>query len=91
MAAKRRKVQVTLVANQQLRIPKSEYVEIIVVPSGMNVADRKIVERAEPGDLVVTADIPLAAEVGAKGCQVLDPRGQLYTEDNIRERLNMRA
>ncbi len=89
-AATRRKVKATLVANQQLRIPKSEYIDCIVVRAGLDVADRRIVELVEPGDLVVTADIPLAADVVAKGGQALNPRGELYTDTNIGDRLAVR-
>ncbi|MFO7906572.1 MAG: YaiI/YqxD family protein [Pirellulaceae bacterium] len=89
-AAKRTQTKMTLVANQTLRTPRSEFIDSIMVPSGMNVADRRIVELAEPGDLVITADIPLAAEVVAKGAQALDPRGELYTEANVGERLAVR-
>lgn len=88
--AQRRKVCVTLVANQQIRTPKSELIDCIIVPAGMNVADRRIVELLEPGDLVVTADIPLAADVVAKGGQALNPRGELYTDTNVGERLAVR-
>lgn len=89
-AAKRTRTKVTLVANQALRTPRSEFIDSVMVPSGMNVADRTIVELVQPGDLVVTADIPLAAEVVAKGGQALDPRGELYTEANVGERLAVR-
>lgn len=89
-AAERRKVKVTLVANQVTRTPRSKYIESRSVPTGKNVADRRIVELMSPGDLVVTADVPLAAEVVAKGGQALDPRGELYTEDNIGGRLAVR-
>jgi uncharacterized protein YaiI (UPF0178 family) len=89
-AATRRKVNVTLVANQQMRTPKSDYIKLIVVPGGMNVADRRILELAGSGDLVVTSDIPLAADVVAKGCQALNPRGELYTDKNVAERLVVR-
>jgi uncharacterized protein YaiI (UPF0178 family) len=65
-------------------------VRAVQVTAGFDVADNYIVRHAQPGDLVITADIPLAAEVIAKGCQALNPRGELYTEDNIRQRLNMR-
>ncbi len=82
-AAMRRKVKATLVANQQMRTPKSEYIDSIVVQAGMDVADRRIVALLEPGDLVVTADIPLAADVVARGGQALNPRGELYTDSNI--------
>jgi uncharacterized protein YaiI (UPF0178 family) len=88
--AKRRKVKVTLVANQQIRTPKSEFVDSVVVHSGANVADRRIVELLAAGDLVVTADIPLAADVVAKGGQALNPRGDLYTDLNVGERLAVR-
>ena len=89
-AAMRTKTKVTLVANQQLRTPKSEYIDSIAVQTGMDVADRRIVELTEPGDLVVTADIPLAADVVAKGGQALNPRGELYNEANVSERLAVR-
>ena len=82
--------KVTLVANQALRTPRSEFIDSIMVTSGMNVADRRIVELTEPGDLVITADIPLAAEVVAKGAQALDPRGELYTDANVGEHLARR-
>ncbi len=89
-AARRRKIQVTLVANQALRTPASEFIDSVIVPGGMNIADRHIVDSLQPGDLVITADVPLAADVVAKGGQALDPRGQLYTEANIGERLAVR-
>ena len=89
-AAKRTKTQVTLVANQPMRTPRSEYIDSLLVPVGMNVADRRIVELVEPGDLVITADIPLAAEVVANDAQALDPRGHLYTNANVGERLAVR-
>ncbi|MCA9118729.1 MAG: YaiI/YqxD family protein [Planctomycetaceae bacterium] len=89
-AAKRTQIKVTLVANQLMYTPKSNYIDSILVPAGMNVADRRIVELTEPGDLVVTADIPLAADVVAKGGQALNPRGELYTDGNVGERLAVR-
>ena len=89
-AAERAQVQVTLVANQVLRIPPSQLIHFVLVPGGMNVADRRIVELVSPGDLVITADIPLAADVVAKGGQALDPRGELYTDANVGERHAMR-
>jgi uncharacterized protein YaiI (UPF0178 family) len=89
-AADRVGVPVTLVANQPLQVPGSRYIRSIQVAAGFDVADNHIVKQAEAGDLVITADIPLAAEVIAKGCLALNPRGDLYTEDNIRQRLNMR-
>jgi uncharacterized protein YaiI (UPF0178 family) len=89
-AADRRRVQVTLVANQSMRVPRSDFVDTLLVPSGMNVADRRIVELVAPGDLVVTADVPLAADVVAKGAAALDPRGTLYSDSNVGERLAVR-
>ena len=89
-AADRVAVPVTLVANQPLQIPRSRYIRLVQVAAGFDVADNHIVQQAETGDLVITADIPLAAEVITRGCLALNPRGDLYTEDNIRQRLNMR-
>src|SRR5258707_1053750 len=89
-AAERRKIKVTLVANQPMRTPPSPFIDSVRVPAGMNIADRRIVELVAPGDLVITADIPLAAEVVAKGGQALDPRGVLYTDANVGERLAVR-
>lgn len=89
-AAERRKIKVTFIANQLLRVPASPYIESLRVTNGMNVADRRIVELVTPGDLVITADIPLAADVVAKGGQALDPRGELYTEANVGGRLAVR-
>jgi uncharacterized protein YaiI (UPF0178 family) len=89
-AAERVAMPLTLVANQSLQVPRSRYVRAVQVTAGFDVADNYIVQHAQPGDLVITADIPLAAEVIAKGCRALNPRGELYTEDNIRQRLNMR-
>lgn len=89
-AAERSRIKVTLVANQSMRVPRSEFIDAILVPSGMNIADRRIVELVTLGDLVITADIPLAADVVAKGGQALDPRGELYTDNNVGERLAVR-
>jgi uncharacterized protein len=89
-AAKRRKIKMTLVANQPMHTPGSEFIDSIMVPSGANVADRRIVDLVTPGDLVITADIPLAADVVAKGAQALNPRGELYTNANVGERLAVR-
>lgn len=89
-AAERRKVKVTLVANQPLRVPRSEMVASELAPGGLDAVDQRIVELVEPGDLVISADIPLAAKVVEKGGEVLDPRGELYTEQNIGERLAVR-
>ena len=89
-AAVRTGVQVTLVANQSLQVPKSPRIRLLRVPAGFDVADQEIAKRAQPGDLVITADIPLAAEVIEKGCQALNPRGELYSADRIRAQLTMR-
>ena len=89
-AADRVGVPVTLVANHPLQVPGSRYIRSIQVAAGFDIADNYIVQQAQAGDLVVTADIPLAAEVIARGCMALNPRGDLYTEDNIRQRLSMR-
>jgi len=89
-AADRASVPVTLVANQALQVPRSPHIRSIQVAAGFDVADNHIVQQAEEGDLVITADIPLAAEAIAKGCLALNPRGELYTAENIRQRLNMR-
>lgn len=89
-AARRTETPVTLVANQPVRVPRSPLIQTVQVPQGFDVADNHIVREAAPGDLVVTADIPLAAEVIEKGARALNPRGELYTRNNIRERLSMR-
>lgn len=89
-AAQRVKVQLTLVANQALRVPPSPFITFLRVSSGFDVADNEIVKRVSVGDLVITNDIPLAAEVVEKGGYALSPRGELYSDDNIRDRLNMR-
>lgn len=89
-AAERERVRLTLVANKTLRTPPSMYINALQVPHGFDVADAEIVDRVRSGDLVITADIPLAAAVIAKGAHALDPRGELYTGDTIRERLSMR-
>jgi hypothetical protein len=89
-AATRAQVLLTLVANQLLRTPPSPYIKAIQVPSGFDVADSKIVQQLQSGDLVITADIPLAALVIEKGGHALNPRGEFYTAENIRERLAMR-
>jgi uncharacterized protein YaiI (UPF0178 family) len=89
-AAKRTRVPLTLVANQPIRTPPSPYIRSLQVPSGFDVADNEIVKRLEAGDLVITTDIPLAAEVIDKGGHSLSPRGELYSADTIGARLNMR-
>ena len=88
--AERVKIQVTLVANQSLITPKSAFVKSIRVPSGFDVADNYIVQETQKGDLVVTADIPLAAEVIEKGGHALNPRGELYSTETIKQKLVMR-
>ncbi|MCB1877485.1 MAG: YaiI/YqxD family protein [Chromatiales bacterium] len=89
-AAERTRTTVTLVANQYITTPPSAYVSSVQVPRGFDVADNEIVRRVAKGDLVITADIPLADEVIGKGCLALSPRGELFTADNIKARLNMR-
>lgn len=89
-AAERRQIQTTLVANQMLRTPPSKFIRAIQVPSGFDVADQHIVNQVVAGDLVVTADIPLASLVIGRGAHALNPRGELYTTATIQERLSMR-
>lgn len=89
-AAERTGFLTTLVANKPLQIPKSRFIRLLVVGSGFDVADNEIVKRMQAGDLVITADIPLAAEVIEKGGLALNPRGELYTKENIRSRLSIR-
>ena len=89
-AAERTGVQLTLVANQPVRVPPSRYIKSIQVASGFDVADNEIVKRLGAGDLVITGDIPLAADVIEKGGCALSPRGELYSTENIRARLNVR-
>jgi len=89
-AAQRRQINVILVANQSLATPPSAYVRAVQVPAGFDVADNYIVQNSASGDLVITADIPLAAEVIEKNVLVIGPRGEKYTPDNIQQRLSMR-
>jgi len=89
-AAERTGVPVTLVANQPVRVPPSRFISFVQVASGFDVADNEIVKRTATGDLVITADIPLAADVIAKGAHALSPRGERYTTENIKARLNIR-
>jgi uncharacterized protein len=89
-AAERAKIRMTLVANQFLRTPPSPHIRALQVPRGFDVADSHIVRELQAGDLVITADIPLAADVIAKGGHALNPRGELYTPDSIAERLALR-
>ena len=89
-AADRTGVQLTLVANQPLSAPSSPNINTLQVPQGFDVADDEIVKRVEAGDLVITSDIPLAAEVIEKDAHALSPRGEMHTKENIGARLNMR-
>ncbi|MCO4756454.1 MAG: YaiI/YqxD family protein [Oceanospirillaceae bacterium] len=89
-AAERTETRLTLVANQFLATPPSPMINSIQVPAGFDVADNTIVQKLEAGDLVITADIPLAAEVIEKGGHALNPRGEMYSKENIRQRLSMR-
>ena len=89
-AAERRQIQTILVANQMLRTPPSKYIRAIQVSSGFDVADAHIVDQLTAGDLVITADIPLASLVIARGAHALNPRGEMYTTATIEERLTMR-
>ena len=89
-AADRMQVPTTLVANQKIRVPPSPYIRNVQVSSGFDEADAYITNQVALGDLVITADIPLAAEVVAKGAVALSPRGELFDNTNIRERLTMR-
>ena len=89
-AAERVKMPLTLVANKPLRTPTSRFIKSVQVAGGFDVADDHIVQQIQPGDLVITADIPLAAEVIEKGGHALNPRGTFYTRENIKERLTMR-
>ena len=82
-AANRLQIALTLVANQPLRTPASPFIHVLHVPAGFDVADHTIVHHVRAGDLVVTADIPLAAQVVAKGAHALNPRGEVYTPENI--------
>jgi uncharacterized protein YaiI (UPF0178 family) len=89
-AAQRAAVETILVANQPLTAPRSPHIRTMQAPGGFNAADERTVELMSAGDLVITADIPLAALVVEKGGTALNPRGELYTTENIRERLSMR-
>ena len=89
-AADRKHILTTLVANKLLKVPPSPWIRALQVPHGFDVADNEIAARVEPGDLVITADIPLAAQVIEKGGHALNPRGEFYSPENIREALNLR-
>ena len=88
--AERTGITITLVANQYLQTPPSRYIKFLQVKSGYDVADNEIVKKLSIGDLVITADIPLAYDVIVKGGHAINPRGERYTQDTIKERLNMR-
>lgn len=89
-AAQRTKHPLTLVANRYLRLPASPLIRMVQVPGGFDEADKYIAAHAQPGDLVITADIPLAADIVANAANALSPRGRLFDKENIRELLNMR-
>ncbi|TCS43747.1 YaiI/YqxD family protein [Reinekea marinisedimentorum] len=89
-AAQRTQLTTTFVANHTLRVPASPYLHFVQVEQGFDVADNLIVVRADAGDLVITQDIPLAAEVIEKGCHAINPRGERWTKENIGARLNIR-
>ena len=89
-AAQRTGIELTLIANQQIRIPSAPNIKMFQVSSGFDVADNEIVDRVKENDLVITSDIPLAADAIEKGAHALSPRGELYTIENIKSRLNMR-
>ena len=89
-AAERKKCPLTLVANQYIRTPPSRYIKAVQVPAGFDVADNHIAQQVQPDDLVITADIPLASDVIDKNALALNPRGELYTRENIKQRLTMR-
>lgn len=89
-AAERAQLPMTLVANKLLGVPRSPWIRSVQVARGFDVADNEIARRLQPGDLVITADIPLAADVVTRGGHAINPRGELYTPENIRERLATR-
>jgi len=89
-AAERLRISLQVVANRRLVLPRSRYIKSVLVSAGLDVADLEIVKMLVPGDLVITADIPLASQVIEKGGHALDPRGEFYSEANIGERLSMR-
>ena len=89
-AAERTGVSMTLVANKALRLPLGQHLHFVQVPAGFDAADKRIVELMAAGDLVITADVPLAAAAIEKGGVALNPRGELYTSENVRERLSVR-
>ena len=88
--AEKKKIMVTFVANQRLILAKSPFIQLVQVGYGENIADDEIVNKCSDGDLIITADIPLAARIVAKGAQALDPRGMIYDENNVGQLLDMR-
>ena len=88
--AERTEIFVTLVANSPLHLPSSSFINLIQVGSGADIADDEIADKCEAGDLIITADIPLAARVVGKGAKALDPRGTVYDQNNIGQVLSMR-
>jgi uncharacterized protein YaiI (UPF0178 family) len=88
--AMKRKIRVTLVANQQVAHPRSPFIKSLQVPHGFDAADNEIVQRVTQGELVITADIPLAAAVIDKDAHALSPRGEMFTKDNMAEKLSYR-
>ncbi|MBN4060488.1 YaiI/YqxD family protein [bacterium AH-315-I20] len=89
-AAERAKITTVLVANSMMRVPKSAYISAVQVDAGADVADQYIVDALDAGDLVITADVPLAADVIEKGGLALNPRGSMFTPDSIKSQLSMR-
>ncbi len=89
-AAMRTETRCTLIANQYIKVPNSSFISSVQVSAGFDVADNEIVKRAGENDLIITSDIPLAAEVIEKGAKALSPRGEMFTPDNIKARLNIR-
>jgi len=89
-AAERNRIRVIIVTNQQMKFPESKFISLIIVPKGPDEADDRIADMVQPGDLVITADIPLADRVITHGGYALNPRGEFYNPDNIKERLAMR-
>jgi len=89
-AAQRTQIEMTLVANRPLRIPRSPYIKTMQVSSGFDVADNEIIKRIEAGDLLISSDIPLATDALEKGANALSPRGELFSNDTIKAKLGMR-
>ena len=89
-AAMRTGIGATLIANHSMRVPKSPHLRLLIVPGGFDAADDEIASRVDPGDLVITSDVPLASQVIDAGALVLTPKGERYTAENVKARLNMR-